>query len=475
MPTALLYCRVSTQEQVQEGYSLGAQERQLRAFCASQGWSVGSRYIEEGASGSKLGRPQIQALLRDLEAHVYPDPCVLVWRLDRLTRSVADLYTLLASFERLGATFRSATEPYDTGSAIGRLFVTLVAALAQWERENLIERSALGQVHQVTQSDDWYGGPAPFGYRVEGRRLVPNPEAAATVARIFDEFLTTGNLTALARALDRDGIPSPRGRQWSAVQLRYILRNPVYAGRRAWRKRTKTATSWRTTSRNEWVTADGHHQPIVPLATWEQAMATLEANDGASARRGWGQHPLTGLLRCGLCGRGMTGRLLHRGGRRTRTYRYYLCPNHYLRATCTMPSVPADGMETFVLQAIRDRHEEAALLEGARESGTEPDAIQALRARADGVRRRVARWESAFEAEAITASELARHLGRLREEEVQLTDQIRALARPRDHKPPSAPGGPWEALTAAQRKSFLRELIQRITVFPDSSVDIAWV
>jgi DNA invertase Pin-like site-specific DNA recombinase len=140
VPTALLYCRVSTQEQATEGYSLDAQERQLRAFCESQGWTVGARYIVEGASGGRLGRPQLQAMLQDLEAHRFPEPCVVVWRLDRLTRSVADLYTLLATFERLGAAFRSSTEPYDTASAIGRLFVTLVAALAQWKRDNLMER-----------------------------------------------------------------------------------------------------------------------------------------------------------------------------------------------------------------------------------------------------------------------------------------------------------------------------------------------
>ncbi|MGF9826753.1 recombinase family protein, partial [Brevibacillus agri] len=132
MRTAV-YMRVSTEDQAREGFSIPAQREKLLAYVHSQGWEVAAIYADEGISAKDTNRPALKRLLRDIrEGNI---DVVLVYRLDRLTRSVLDLYRLLQEFEKYDVRFKSCTEVYDTTTAIGRLFITLVAALAQWERE----------------------------------------------------------------------------------------------------------------------------------------------------------------------------------------------------------------------------------------------------------------------------------------------------------------------------------------------------
>ncbi|GAE32406.1 recombinase family protein [Halalkalibacter hemicellulosilyticus] len=170
MKTAV-YVRVSTEEQVKEGYSISAQKERLDAYIKSQGWELVSYYVDEGVSAKDTNRPELQRMLKNIEEGFID--VVLVYRLDRLTRSVLDLYQLLESFEKNGCHFKSATEVYDTTTAIGRLFITLVAALAQWERENLGERVRMGMTQKVREGE-WHGSTPPYGYQLDNGSLVIN-------------------------------------------------------------------------------------------------------------------------------------------------------------------------------------------------------------------------------------------------------------------------------------------------------------
>lgn len=124
MKTAI-YIRVSTEEQVREGYSISAQTQRLKAFCISQNWEVENLYIDEGISAKNMERPALQKMIKAIEQGKVE--CVLVYRLDRLTRSVFDLYKMLETFDNYDCKFKSATEVYDTTSAMGRMFITIVA------------------------------------------------------------------------------------------------------------------------------------------------------------------------------------------------------------------------------------------------------------------------------------------------------------------------------------------------------------
>ncbi|MCL6595390.1 MAG: recombinase family protein [Firmicutes bacterium] len=477
MPTPLLYCRVSTQEQANEGYSLDAQLAQLEAYCGSQGWEPGGRYVEEGYSAKNLERPQLQALLADVRSHRFKEPLVLVWRLDRLTRSVADLYVLLSMLEEDGGAFRSITEPFETQTAVGKLFVTLIAAMAQWERENLIERVRLGQMHQVIHTDDWTGGRPPYGYRLVKKKLRVDPEAAAVVREVYGRFLVEGNLYAIARDLNARGIPAPGGKGWNAHRLRYILSNPVYAGIRTWQRHVRGADgkrAYRRRSRDSWkVVEDQRFPAIVDRGTWERAMGVVEGRGRVSHRHGWGEHPLTGVLVCGACGSTMNGKLVRRGDR---SYRYYRCPRRYQGRACQRGQVRAEDLEGLVLTAIQARFAEQALLEQAvvEMQGADDTDGSRLAAELEDVRRRMRRWEDAYEEAQIDASTLGQRLRDLRAREGEILVRMRNLSTAHEGPAQVFASEGWASMTAAERQAFVHDLVARVTIDLDGSVDIDW-
>ncbi|MCK9905999.1 recombinase family protein, partial [Frankia sp. Cpl3] len=154
---------------------------------------------------------------------------VLVYRLDRLTRSVLDLYQLLEEFDRYDVKFRSCTEVYDTTTAIGRLFLTLVAALAQWERENLAERVKMG-MGQMAREQKRPGGPPPFGYDLSEGQLRINPREAEIVKLIFTLYLSGTGMQRIASKLNEHGHRGKLGAAWNATTLSHLLQNHVYYG-----------------------------------------------------------------------------------------------------------------------------------------------------------------------------------------------------------------------------------------------------
>lgn len=157
---ARIYIRVSTDEQAREGFSLAAQEERCRQFAQSQGWDV-DKVCDDGYSAKNLNRPAIQRAIRDVMAKKFD--VLMVYRLDRLVRSVIDLHYLLDMFDKYGVKFKSVTEVFDTTTAMGRFFITLVGAMSQWERENLSERVRVGIERGFMEGNRY--GKIPFGYR----------------------------------------------------------------------------------------------------------------------------------------------------------------------------------------------------------------------------------------------------------------------------------------------------------------------
>ncbi|GJI58746.1 recombinase family protein [Bacillus altitudinis] len=225
-----IYVRVSTDEQAKEGYSISAQKEKLKAYCVSQGWASFKFYVDEGKSAKDTHRPSLELLLRHIEQGIIDT--VLVYRLDRLTRSVRDLYTLLDYFDKYNAVFRSATEVYDTGSATGRLFITLVAAMAQWERENLGERVKMGQNEKARQGQ--FSAPAPFGFIKKGKSLVKNHEQGEILLEIIDKVKKGYSTRQIANYLDDSGILPRRGYRWHPRTILTLLKNPVLYGSFRW-------------------------------------------------------------------------------------------------------------------------------------------------------------------------------------------------------------------------------------------------
>ena len=173
------YVRVSTERQATEGQSIDAQEDRIRAYARANGLTVDRIYKDNGASGKDVNRPSLARLLDDLEQI----GVVIVYKFDRISRSVVDLYSLLERFQAAGVAFKSVSEGVDTGSAIGRFMVSVLASLAQMERELIGERTKDTLAHKREKGE--HCGRIPFGFRLaEDGRLEKDPEQQKAIARM---------------------------------------------------------------------------------------------------------------------------------------------------------------------------------------------------------------------------------------------------------------------------------------------------
>lgn len=218
-----IYCRVSTLEQANEGYSIAEQEKKLRAFCDINDWTVKDTYIDAGLSGAKRDRPELNRLINELDKI----DLVLVYKLDRLTRSVKDLLEILDIFEKKDVAFRSATEIYDTSNAMGRLFVTLVGAMAEWERTTIQERTLMGR--RAAANKGLAKTTPLFCYDREGDKFVPN-EYTKVLRYAVDEVKKGTSIREITRRLNNSDIKAPQGKVWHKSVVTRALTSPVSRG-----------------------------------------------------------------------------------------------------------------------------------------------------------------------------------------------------------------------------------------------------
>ena len=227
-----LYCRVSTEEQANEGYSISAQLQVLRQYTQLYGWEIAEEYIDEGKSGKNVkGRPAMRKLVEDVEKDKFQ--AVLVWKISRLSRNMLDTLKLLDKFEKYGVKFISYSENFDTSTPIGRLVLQLMASIAEMERNTLAENVKLGMKQRALEGL-WNGGVV-FGYdHTDKKMLVINHKEAEIVRLIFNLYANGKGLKAIANHLNKAGYRTKRNRYFSINGVAQILDNPVYIGKIRW-------------------------------------------------------------------------------------------------------------------------------------------------------------------------------------------------------------------------------------------------
>lgn len=218
------YVRVSTEEQAATGVSLEAQRARIEAYGLAMGRNIDEFVIDAGESAKTLRRPGMQRLLQRLENREIAG--VIALKLDRLTRSVRDLSTLLELFARHEAALVSVTESLDTSTAAGRMVVHMLAVISQWEREAIGERTAFALAHK--RQNRLAYGPPPFGYRREGQQLVEDAEQQAALAAAIAMSVRGASLRQIGAMLTARQVRPPRGgREWYAATVRAILRSQM--------------------------------------------------------------------------------------------------------------------------------------------------------------------------------------------------------------------------------------------------------
>ena len=382
-----VYTRKSSEEGLDmEINSLDAQRESCEAYVASQraeGWvCMRERYDDGGFSGGTLDRPGLKALLEDVEAGLVD--VIVVYKIDRLSRSLMDFAKLVEAFDRNNVTFVSVTQALNTTTSMGRLTLNILLSFAQFEREVTGERIR-DKFAASRAKGMWMGGFVPMGYDVVDRKLVINEAEAATVRHMFQRFVELGSATLLTRELVAGGTLNKRGKLIDKGFLYKLLRNRLYLG-----EAVHKGTSY-----------PGEHQAIITPELWDQVHAILQESPRQRAANTRTQTPalLKGLI---FTDRGiaMTPTVTKKGSRH---YRYYTSMDAIRNRACegrdSFVRLNAGMVEGAVVQHIRSllRTPEIAAraMEAARRNAPdidEQDVVTAL-AGFDGL------WESLFPAE----------------------------------------------------------------------------
>src|SRR3954471_4497536 len=340
--TRKLRCAVYTRKSSEEGLeqefnSLHQQRESGENYIASQkggGWVlVPDRYDDGGISGGTLERPALKRLMADIEAERVD--IVVVYKIDRLSRSLMDFSKLAETFERHKASFVSVTQQFNTSTSMGRLTLNMLLSFAQFEREVIGERIR-DKFAASRAKGMWMGGFVPLGYDVKDRKLLVNKAEAATLRRIFERFTQIGSVTELVRELRQQGVCGKRGRLIDKGYVYQLFRNRTYIGEAV----------------HKGVSYPGEHKAIVSKELWDRVYKVLSVGPRSRAAATRAQTPalLKGLI-FGPTGCAMTPTHTRKAGR---LYRYYMAADllKHDAPECTVRRVPAAEIEGGVVDEV---------------------------------------------------------------------------------------------------------------------------
>ncbi|PKP69534.1 MAG: resolvase [Alphaproteobacteria bacterium HGW-Alphaproteobacteria-4] len=380
-----VYTRKSSEEGLEQEFnSLHAQREACESYIASQrseGWVlVRDQYDDGGISGGTLERPGLKRLLADIEDGLVD--VVVVYKIDRLSRSLMDFSKLVEVFDRNGVTFVSVTQSFNTTTSMGRLTLNILLSFAQFEREVTGERIR-DKIAASRRKGMWMGGVPPLGYVVNDRKLVENPRDAAHVRWVFARFIEIGSGTELARELAERGVTTARGHRIDKKFIYRMLNNRVYIG-----QAVHKGTSY-----------PGEHEAIIERETWDKVHGILAESPRKRAARTRADTPalLRGLL-YGPDGAAFSPTHTRKGGR---LYRYYVSQTvlKHGAGSCVIGRVPAGEIEAAVIAQLRAVFRQPEVVAGTWKAARAKDfAISEVEAR-EALTRLDPLWDELFPAE----------------------------------------------------------------------------
>lgn len=361
-----IYCRVSTEEQSENGYSIDEQERLLEEWCKKMGYVIYKCYSDRGISGKNIkDRPALKELLSDAKAGKFD--MVISWKINRVSRKLEDVLKIVNLLEKNNITFKSYSEPFETDTPAGRMQFQMMALIGEFERGTIAQNVKMGMIAKA-KSGNWCGG------RVLGYDLVPNnsPEEekkgknklkinekeAEIVRFIFNEYSKGKGYKAITNQINKLGYKTKKGNDFSVGSIRDILTNPVYIGEIRYNVRQNWSEKRRRNINPNPIRVKGKHEAIIDRELWDKVQLILESKKGKPSRIYDGEYPLTGILRCPKCGACMvisrTTNTLADGSKKR--IAYYCCGNWKNKGTsvCNSNTIRVDKANEYVFKKIEE-------------------------------------------------------------------------------------------------------------------------
>ena len=361
-----IYCRVSTDEQAEFGYSIDEQKRLLEEWCKANDYIIYKCYSDRGISGKNIkDRPALKELLSDAKAGKFD--MVISWKINRVSRKLEDVLKIVNLLEKNNITFKSYSEPFETDTPAGRMQFQMMALIGEFERGTIAQNVKMGMIAKA-KSGNWCGG------RVLGYDLVPNnsPEEekkgknkleinekeAEIVRFIFNEYRKGKGYKAITNKMNKLGYKTKKGNNFSVGSIRDILTNPVYIGEIRYNVRQNWSEKRRRNINPNPIRVKGKHEAIIDRELWDKVQLILESKKGKPSRIYDGEYPLTGILRCPKCGAGMvisrTTNTLADGTKKR--IAYYCCGNWKNKGTsvCNSNTIRVDKANEYVFKKIEE-------------------------------------------------------------------------------------------------------------------------
>lgn len=465
MKRAALYIRVSTQEQAQEGYSVGEQKERLIAYCKAQNWLIADIYVDGGYTGSNLKRPGIQQLISETEKF----DVVLVYKLDRLSRSQRDtLYLIEEIFLPNNVDFVSMQESFDTSSPFGKAMIGLLAVFAQLEREQIKERTKMGRIARAKSGLYHGGGNIPIGYDYKDGHLLINPYEGEQVKMIYKLYLEGHSLKTIADFMNDSGYSTRYGGYNNWTTVRNILDNDTYLGKIHFGDIEVCDT----------------HEPLISQEDFKsvQLMRSRKREQfGNFAFQS--KHLLTGFLYCGKCG----GRYYLRN---TGKYTYYSCYSRtkQIKAMVKDPNCRnkhwrGSDLEPLIESKIREvLHNPQIAVElrkqksETRSADSKNDAVEKHLTEID---KKIGKLMNLYQQDDIPPELLGEQINKLYAEKTALQATITPV-KPQQTQPfdlvealISDAVQIWDFADESQKRRILQGLISKITL-TDDNIEIEW-
>lgn len=443
------YARVSTENQL-ENYSIDEQVERIKAYCSAKGWNLLHTYVDGGYSGGNTDRPALQEMLEAVRRK--EADAVVVYKLDRLSRSQKDTLTLIEDeFLAHGTDFISINENFDTSSPFGRAMIGILSVFAQLEKDQITERFTMGRIGR-SKAGHYHGGPTPpTGYQYIDGDLIVDPLGEIQVHQIFDLFTGGASINSIYQRIREE-----YGGNWTAAKVSYILKNSVYTGKVKFKDKEY----------------DGLHQPIISKEQFAVVQQMFDKRPAPLKQPFRAEYLLSGVVYCARC-----------GARYSANHGYYKCysrakscPKFVVDPECKNDNWLIQDLDNYVVGAIKslcNNKHSVEMIGRSRTRAQASDSEDAIRKKIAALDKQIEKLVELYQFSAIPMETLSVKVSAIRDEKAALTKKL-------EEKPQELPPFRDRARSFLQnfdrsgldgKRLLIDSIVERITIDGDN-VDI---
>jgi len=445
---AALYSRVSTTEQAEEGYSIEEQERLLRKFCEDNNYTIFKVYSDRGISGKSIkARPAMKEMLKDSEEKKFD--IVITWKINRIARNTLELLQIVDLLEKNAIAFKSHSENFETETPMGKFSLQMMGAVGELERGTIAQNVKMGMMARAREGR-WNGGIV-FGYDVVQREnttnkkrkdteLIVNEKEEEVVRTIFTMYSEGNGYKAITNYINKFGYTTKRGNPFSVGSIKDILTNPIYIGKIRYNVIQNWSEKRRRNKNPNPLIVDGIHKPIIDQELWDKVQSQMESSKGKPSRIYDGEFPLTGILRCPVCGAGMVisrSTKARKDGTKHRI-EYYCCGAWKNKGTavCHSNSINVNKANDYVFGKLSELLSNDKLVKeivkninSTRKAMVDPsrDELEKVAKELDKIEAKKKKLFEAYEDEIITRGDFSERIRQLKAREESLQQEVNDL------------------------------------------------